>query len=276
MSLVAFALRACVQRVAAAALGASFTVLDSPVDAISALIDSRAPSGAYRGVVAVYAGHGVNKWAADDANDPGPGGVFAGNPRIDLFMQILLPSQIAVTTDAGVTAQVNARNAGAELALDIVTRAILRGLSLQASGWGQLFGRAVSRIDEVDWGSYLVETTSVKTPGRELRLSCVALQEPVPGAALTPFWADFLAAVQADAEFAPLAPLLEAELSSPSGLSQGEIDRIFLGITETAAQDVGITATTVDPNYNPPLPAAEAADTISAGVADLLAGNLPS
>lgn len=264
MSLVAFALRACAVRVIRSAVASSFIVLDSPVDAISVLQDSRQTDGSFQGVISVYTGTGANEIEGL--------GFFAGNPTCEMFIQILLPSQVTLQSVPGSSLALNSRKGGAELALDLTERAILRALAVQADTWSQLFGRLVSGFRKTERQSYLVETSSVRTPGRNIFALAAALQEPTPGAPPTSFWSDFIAAMGKDADLAPLAGWVSAELASPAGLSQAEIDRIFLGVTEEASQDIGVTTTQV---FTPPLPTALQADTVTVSTQDVLDGAVP-
>ncbi len=262
MSLVAFALRACAVRIVRAAVASSFIVLDSPVDAYSALQDTRQSDGSFQGIIAVYTGAGENRVEGV--------GVFAGGPVCELFLQILLPSQVTLSNASGATLALNSRNSGAEFALDLTERAIFRGIAVQGDVWSQLFARLISDLRKVEWQSYLVETANVRTPGRSIAAHASVLEEPTPGAQASPFWDDFIAAMATDADLAPLAGWVTAELQAPSGLPQSEVDRIFLGISQYASDAIGLTATQVSPTDDPPLPVAEQSDTQTIVVADAL------
>jgi hypothetical protein len=104
---------------------------------------------------------------------------------------------------------------------------------------------------------------------------CETIQEPVPGGPASDIWSQLLTAMTADSSasdsVAALAPWIAAEINAPAGLSQPEMDRIFLGLSEYAAQGINLTATTVDPLANPPLPSAEQADSQTVAVSDALA-----
>ena len=231
--LIAFAARACLVRVIRAAAPSAFVVLDSPSDPIDALISTRQDDGSYQGVIAVYAAGGKNHIEGL--------GFFAGEPRLDVCIQILLPTQITLTgADGASVIALDSRRSGGDFALDITARAIMRALSLRGDQWSALFGSLVFKFGPVEWGSYLVETTHIKTPGREIRMACETLQEPTPGRDISGFWADFLAAMQGDDEFQTLASWVEAELTSPQGLSQTEIDRVYLGVSQTAMAAIGL------------------------------------
>lgn len=264
MSLVAFAVRIAAVRILRAALPGAFLIVDSPVDPVDSLETN--PESA---LIAVYTGQTANK--LDGV------AFFAGEPILNLDLQIFLPQQMTFTfvAAAGGAAQVvtlDTRGAGSETALDMVARMITRAISAQGDPWAVLFAGFVQKVRDVIASSYLVETGKVKAVAREIRMSCDVLQEPVPGAAAGAIWADLLTAMRADTtpgdNVAALAPWIDAEINNPAGLSQAEVDRIFLGLSEYAAQSINLTATLAD---SPPLPLAEQADTITETVADAVA-----
>jgi hypothetical protein len=265
MSLVAFAVRIAAVRVLRAALPSAFVVVDSPVDAIALLEAS--PSSA---VVAVYTGQAQNE--LDGV------GFFAGDPLLNVDLQIFLPQQMAFSYLAAdgqtlATVTLDTRGEGSETALDLVERMMTRALAAQADVWSQLFGGFVQKVRAVISSSYLVETSKIKAPSREIRMNCETIQEPVPGAPASDIWTQLLAAMTADTgadSVAALAPWIASEINAPVGLSQAERDRIFLGLSEYAAQAINLTASTVNPLDNPPLPVAEQADTQTIGVSDAL------
>ncbi len=272
MSLVAFAVRIAVVRVLRAALPSAFVIVDSPVDAIASLEAN--PSSA---LVAVYTGQTENK--LDGV------AFFAGEPLLNVDLQIFLPQQMIFSYLAadGVTQQtitLDTRGEGSETALDLIERMIARALAVQADAWSQLFGGFIQKVRDVISSSYLVETAKVKAPAREIRMICETIQEPVPGAPAADIWAQLLAAMTADTSatdsVVALAPWIAAEIGSPSGLPQAEIDRIFLGLSEYAAQAIQLTTTAVDPTANPPLDPALQADTETVAVTDFLNGTAPT
>jgi hypothetical protein len=236
MSLVAFAARIAAVRVLRAALPAAFIVVDSPVDPIDSLEANPAAA-----LVAVYTGQGDNKLDG--------GAFFAGEPRLNLDLQVFLPQQMVFSyTDAHgapQTVTLDTRGEGSETALDLIERMIARALAVKADVWSDLFGRFIQTIERVVSSSYLVETAKVKAPAREIRMVCETLQEPIPGAALTGVWSELLTAMQADAtpgvsNIAALAPWIAAEIAAPAGLSQTEVDRIFLGLSRYAMQMIDL------------------------------------
>jgi hypothetical protein len=234
MSLVAFAARVAVVRVLRAALPSAFIVVDSPVDPIANLETSPASA-----LIAVYAGQGENKLDGE--------AFFAGEPRLNLDMQVFLPQQMAFSYldahGAPQTLTLDTRGAGSETALDLVERMIARALAVRDDAWSDLFGRFILTVRQVISSSYLVETAKVKAPAREIRMVCETLQEPVPGAAMSEVWTALLTAMQADEgsdSVAGLAPWIAAEIASPAGLSQTEVDRIFLGLSRYSMQAIGL------------------------------------
>ncbi len=263
MSLVAFGVRIAMVRILRACLPSNFVVLDSPADAADSLAAN--PGAA---LIAVYTGQSSNKLDGE--------GFFAGSPVLYLDLQIFLPVEMSFAyvdgSGAARTITLDTRAFGSETALDLIVRMIARAMAGQGDVWSQLVGALVQKIETVTAASYLVETAKIKAVAREVRMICETLQEPVPGASPAPVWTQLLAAMTADAQpdsVAPLAPWIAAEIGAPSGLAQGEIDRIFLGLSEYAAQSVQITASTASAA---PLPAAEQADTETVVVADAVAG----
>lgn len=262
MSLVAFAARVALVRILRSALPVGFIVVDSPSDMVATL-----ESSAGQALAVVFAGKIENRLEGM--------GFFAGEPRLDLEIQLFLPPTIAFVFGAGQEQiTLDGRN-GADAAFDLLWRMIARALAQQSGSWGRVFGAMAQNISEMIMTPYLVETTKIRMPAREIRLVCEVLQEPEPGASATGVWADFIDAMKSDDapdSVASLAPLIEAEILAPVGLAQGDVNRIFLGISEFASRVVKITATTVVAAGNPSLPQADQGDTMTASVADVQAG----
>jgi hypothetical protein len=250
MSLVAFGIRIATVRAIQAVVWPEFTVEDSPQAPID-LLDNGAP------LIAVFTGQDNDKMDGRD--------MFGGEPTVVLTIQIFLPPVLKITV-AGKQLELDTRGSASETVLDVLSRRIIGALLGQAEPWSQVWFDLVQKTGKTMNSSYLVETAKVRTSAREITIECATIHEPIPGASPSDVWATLVALMRADTaprSVAPLAPWIAAEITGPVALSQADRDRIDMGLSVYAAQQVGIYGGTVEDLNNDP-GAATTIDEVSA------------
>jgi hypothetical protein len=233
MSLVAFAIRVTTVRALQAALPASIEVVDSPQEPITAMLSPEPHP-----MVAVYSGSIETK--LDGRN------LLGGETKVSLAVQFLLPEAFDFAISPGAVIRVDTRRQGAETALDVLWRKAGVALDAANESWAALWREFVLLTPRVSNSSYLIEREGVRVTAREIVISCDPIHEPVPGATPEGPWATLLTLMRADTKedgLSSLADWLEAEIRGGADLSQEERDRIYMGLSDYVARDIGVLTT---------------------------------
>ena len=133
---------------------------------------------------------------------------------VDLTLFVFLPPNPALPVAGGAGTILDAQEAGAAFAFDLLWRQITRVLALDADpvtggGWADLWRRAVNSVVAVEASSYVgTLNTDVHVPAREIVMRLDVLDEPAFGVYRSDFWPDFVAAVTACDDLADVAPVI--------------------------------------------------------------------
>jgi hypothetical protein len=234
MSLVAFAIRVTTVRALQAALPASIDVVDSPQEPVTAMIGPEPHP-----MVAIYSGSTETK--LDGRN------LLGGESKVALAIQFLLPEAFDFTVAPSVVIRIDTRRQGAETALDVLWRMAALALDGKtAEPWAALWREFVVLTPRVSNASYLIEREGVRITAREVVITCDPIHEPTPGVAPEGPWATLLTLMRADTNtdgLVSLADWIEAEIRGGADLAQEERDRIYMGLSDYVARDIGVLTT---------------------------------
>lgn len=207
MSLAVLALRICAVKALTGATSVGARVYDSDVDPRDLSADEASP------VIVVYADTG--KMNIDGLD------LLGCTHTVELVIDSFVARQVSVAAGEGedrVTYQCPPTDAGHELYLGALGFEITRAL-LGSSGWADLWRRfafraSASELSEWDRGAHAEK--GVRFAVRRTLYRIETMADPVPGAALPPLWADFVAACEADDELAELGAYLRALITLPA------------------------------------------------------------
>ena len=242
MGLTAFAVLLILTQMIRAALGSTVTVLMQP----------DAPVDVTQRTVCLYIESASGKPRAETTAD----GENAMRIRVELFAPVNDPSPGVMLKGS--------------MALFFLWRAIEGALAPDSSAWGAIWETFRLDLDAYSETLPLFETEKgVKIAAQVVILTVDTLASPFFGAP-NAAWTGLLAQMAAgNTEMQQLAPILQAAVEGAS-LSSIELLAESLGVSAATLSNIGLGAT-VNPSDNPPLPAAEQADTQTTLVTDALA-----
>jgi hypothetical protein len=174
--------------------------------------------------------------------------VNGGDRAIDLVIEIAIAKAVAATPAAGDDAPqpaeiiIPSTDAGLEISLTLITRQINRALFETKGGWGDVFKVFCIGLESVATRRGVGNKDGGRFAARQMIFTIKPLDEPAFGHVPTPdeAWGKLIAAMEADVEFAPLAPLIKQTITgadvepwdrgrSDAGLTDGAADRIGIG-----------------------------------------------
>lgn len=225
-SLAALALRLSAMR-----LLEGQTYADRVYDSAIAPIDSMVTQGGKRPAIIVVS-------TGDENSDhEGIDVLTAPNGRmIDLIIEVAIADEIA---EGGAT--VPPTDAGLELSLSLISRQIYRALfeAETPSPWLSVFRGMVAEVTETTSKRGIPEPNGDRFAARQIIMRIHATDEPRFGRQPEGVWAEFVSAVEGDAEMAPLGPVIRASMVGDD-LHPADIDRAALGIRPEAAPVVDV------------------------------------
>lgn len=238
MSLSRFALRVCTARALRDVTLAESRIFQSAIDPL----DTRVREVRQPMLI-------IN---TDDHAQTGDGrDMTGGEDKLDLVIEATIAGKTAATGIDGqgdeVAIEVPGADAGMDLTLDILEhqtiRALVRGDGVWAALWRRMVPRVHSRASRRG-----ADVSGVRWAARQIVLSCDVLADPVGGeqAITGGFWADFLAAMAADADLAKVEPLIRGVLVGDGQNPDWERTAAMIGIGQDVAQAIGYAPTVFD------------------------------
>lgn len=191
-------------------------------------------AGSRQVLVAVFAGDEILK------PDGRRGWYDTGHRTVELAVQILLPPQVEATVE-GQTLVFETHEAGAKPLFAAVDGLISRAFGAPERGaWGELWQAFVPSIaGEVEGRPFICgESPSVQIPGLDLSIPCEVLGPPAPGD-VSEAWVELIAAMRADAYFAPSASFVAAMIEG-NPLPPWRIELAQLGLSRGQGEALGI------------------------------------
>jgi hypothetical protein len=237
MGLTRFAVRLCAARALRGATLAEGRVFQSVIDPLDTKIaDTRAPL--------LIVNTDDHKIDADGRDMTG------GDHRLDLVIEAAIAARVVTEGKDGTGATVDVTiieaDSGMDLTLDVLEHQITRAL-LGPGAWPELFRRFVLRVHS-RLSRRGADASGTRWAARQITITCDTLAEPVGGEPVLPgsVWGDLIAAMEADPDLAPVAPLIR-------GVIEGDgrdwvRGAAMLGISEDMAELAGFAPLATDDN----------------------------
>ncbi len=207
MSLVALAARIATVRALSGATLAGSRVYDSAIDPIDQTItEDRAP------VLVII--------TEDDEATPEGRDILNASRQMELVIEVAVASRVAVPNpeaeeDEIQVIEIPHTDAGLEITINLICRQVMRTLLSDQGPWATLWRRIVLAPSKIQSRRGAGSEKGVRFAARQLTITTETLSEPPTGAVATGFWADFLAALEGDAQVSGLAPVIRAEIEGP-------------------------------------------------------------
>lgn len=235
MSLVAFGLRLVVSRLLRGQTWADHRISNSPVDPLADWQEGAEP-GQSQPSLAIYT---VRRKALVTGK-----ATQGKSATIDLIVNIFLPPTVVVAAPAeGSNPEITLEtsNTGGAMVMDLIGRQIDAAFRFGPAQWREIWDIFVIRVESVESRPLLYEIDkTVQIPCVELTYSLEVIPDPDFGVPLLPGWAKLRAAMAGDADYAASAPLLDALISSPTGLPSWRAAQAALGLSGAALRSIGI------------------------------------
>lgn len=207
MSLVALAMRIATVRALAGATLAENRVYDSAIDPIDQTItEDRAP------VLVII--------TDDDEATPEGRDILNASRQIELVIEVAVASRVTMANPEAEEGEVEVieiphTDAGLEITINLIGRQVMRTLLSDQGPWATLWRRIVLAPSKILSRRGAGSEKGVRFAARQLTITTETLSEPPTGATAEGFWADFLAALEADPQVSGLAPVIRAEIEGP-------------------------------------------------------------
>lgn len=226
--LVSMALRMAVRYTLLNQTGAMARVIDSPIDPVTAILDQSDVEP--RPLIAVY--------VQEVSGDPKGRELSSTEQKLEIVIwTYLTPAKTIVGDDI----ELEVRESGAAIALDIVGAQINRALRFSTSAWRPIIYEIAHSVEKVITRPVLVEIDGgVRIPASELIISCKTVPEPKFGAPLSGVWLAIDTAMRATAETAGIANLVKNLIEGPTGLPGWKVAMGESAFTVAEARAIGI------------------------------------
>lgn len=230
MSIVALALRLAAKRLIDGATIAGAKVYDSAITSLDELV-AKEPQP----IITIS--------TEDEQVSPTGRDILAGSRSLDLVIEIALASAMSVPLEdeqgEELQVAVPATDGGLELSLAIMDRQIMRALFHGPEPWSGIFRRLAPQVANI-LSRRGASATGTRFAARQIIMSIEPLADPAFGQAVEPgVWADFITALKADAELAPIAPLVEAAITGDP-IDEWRLPASAIGLTDSEARGIGI------------------------------------
>lgn len=228
MSLASLAIRLATIRALKGRTFAGEKVFDSKIDPINLI----ASTGGYEFAVVVTTDD-------DDISIEGRD-LFAGDHKMELVIEVAATAPLTVETGEGEQAEaitIPPTDAGLEITLNLIGWQIGRALAAGGGEWGDLWRRLVMRVDNIASRRGASEENGVRYAARQYIYRIDHIAEPEPGIAPTEgsLWAQAIAMLKADPDYAPIGKVIESTIVSDTP-EPWERVRAALGLADDASE----------------------------------------
>lgn len=229
MGLIRFAVRQCAARALRNSTLADDRVFLSVIDPLDTKVkETRAPM--------LIVNTDDHKQSAEGFDLTG------GDHSLDLVVEATIAARVTTTGKDGegeeVAVTIIEADSGMDLTLDIIEHQITRAL-LGPDPWAVLLRQFITSVSQ-RISRRGADASGIRWAARQITITCDTLAEPVGGENVDAgsVWGDFIAAMEADAGLAPMAPLIR-------GVIEGDgrdwvRSAAMLGISEDVAERVAI------------------------------------
>lgn len=169
-----------------------------------------------------------------------------GEGSCDLVIEVAIASRADLPgkdgEGAAVVVEMPPTDAAFEAMIDVLEFQTVASLLEGRGVWAELWKRVVARVLNRQSRRGVSTENGVRFAARQLILSCDLLTDPIRGEPVEAgtFWADFLAAVAADPEMAPLADWLRLEIEGDTERPAWVRAADALGVTDDTMAALGI------------------------------------
>lgn len=229
MSLVALALRVATIKALRGATLCQDRVFDSPMEPLDVTIEGE--QGPY---LAVYIDREDHRPMVKD--------MLSGEDRsFEIVIHCMLPERAQLVGSDGVTYSIDTSDKGGELVQNIINRQIVRALQASDGLWANVWRDFVINIERLMSRPYLIELQpDVRMSARELQLTVTGIDEPSFGQGMHEPWESLLTAMEGDSELAPIAKVIEAELTDTGALPDWRQAMVAQNISLYAVRGIGL------------------------------------
>lgn len=232
MSLVAIAARITTTRALMNATLAAASVHDSAIDPIDQKIADEAMPH-----IVVFTDDDVRTVQGRDLN--------SASRQLDLVIEIACAGAVMIEPPDGgqpfPAFEIPTTDAGLELTINLIERQTMRVLLSDQGAWPKLWRRIALAPSRITSKRGAGSEKGVRFAAHQIIITTETLSEPGFGAAPDGFWADFIAALEAETDdgLKRLAKAIRAEIESPT-LPEWRRAMADLGVNEHTAVAIGI------------------------------------
>ncbi|KAB0538190.1 hypothetical protein HNQ68_001968 [Pseudochrobactrum saccharolyticum] len=186
----------------------------------------------------------------DDNIDITGKGLRAGNHKLELVIEIAVTQKVTVEVENGDTTEVitiPSSDAGLEATVGLIGWQIAKALSADGGYWGDIWRTLVTNVHSISSRRGADDENGVRYAARQYIYSLDHVEEPTPGESpcVGSAWDKVLIAMKADADYAGVAKLIEAEITGGDYLPW-QIARGHLGVADDVAVIMGTKPVKID------------------------------
>ncbi|OCC05255.1 hypothetical protein BA190_10150 [Labrys sp. WJW] len=240
MSIVALCLRLCAVQALKGRTLAGPNIADSSIAAIDELAGER-KSGAF---AVVYTDE-------DESTLEGFGNALSsGKRKLDLTIDMGIAEKVDVE-DGGSVYTLGETDGTREAAIDILKSDIMRVLQADTSPYAEAFRLLAGTVINVHVRRGAGADKGVRFAAREICLSMDACDEPMPAAEISDDWRAIIDLIGAVPGLMPIAASIEQRLTASPDLPDWKREQALLGLTNEAADAIGLAPVQTSPLAQP-------------------------
>lgn len=179
--------------------------------------------------------------------------MFTGG-TVNLVLEIVMTTRTKLTVEVdgedGWRWECPPLDAAMELTIGMIERLVKVALSHDASPWADIWRSFALEVGEVKSQRGTLMREGVRFAGRQLVLAVKVPGDPIPGSAAGPRWATFLAAMAAEPDLAPVAPMFAAMVAGGPIAADDAVTQRAYAMTGDEMAAMGLRQR-VDPPVSP-------------------------
>ena len=169
--------------------------------------------------------------------------LLRGSRSLEFVVEILAATAATIEGDAGEPAlTIPHTDAGLELSIDLIERQVMRALGGEGGGpWAEVWRGVALKVERIVSRRAASKEGGSRWAARQVVLTLDVLQEPPFGAPPAHAWARAIAAMEADPEFAGLAPFVAAVIEGEP-IPEWDAARARAALRPEAAAALGLAS----------------------------------
>jgi hypothetical protein len=238
VSLVAFAIRICLERALLGRTYAEDRIYDSQITAVNQTV----PAG-QKPLIIIS--------TDDDRSDLTEWDLLRGRRDLEIVIDMVLATFVQAKTDCGADGEIEIKlphtDSGMEAALDFMQRQVQRAITNSVDPWAELLKEFMGSLSRMLGRRGAGAEKGVRFAAKQIVLICDPIPEPDFGATIpenSP-WGRLLALMEADAELSDYAVVLRAEIEEGNHLPSWRRFQASRGWTDARVRNAGFAP--VDP-----------------------------